>query len=282
MVNVSAGIVKSEPHLNRSSRIAWASMYVLVGLTVASAQMIPLQPNCPGVEVGQQRSASSFDWKSPARLHQGFLRASSGTLNLDPRGIEFLPTSGHSRQWAFIDIKSLDLHPDRMVLTGYDNRRWHLPKLRQFKFTFEQKMTPEIAALLAGEIDKPIQNRIPDPNAPALAVIAVRRSRHLGGSNGLLRIREQGIDFVTGTPGQSRSWRWLDIQTLSHPDPYQLFMFGYEDSYAFDLKEPMTRKLFNRLSDEIWKHNDSDRESTTGQSVSNPTAQVKCGPSKDE
>lgn len=281
-MNLSAWIVESDSHCNRASRIAWASMYVLVGLTVASAQMIPLQPNCPGVEVGQQRSAPSLDWKSPARLHQGFLRASSGTLNLDPRGIQFLRTSGNGKQWAFIDIKSLDLRPNRMVLTVYDNRRWLLPELRQFKFTFERKMTPAIAALLAREINKPTQNRIPDPNALAIAVIAVRRSRHLGGSNGLLRIRDQGIDFVTGTTGQSRSWRWMDIQTMSHPDPYQLFIFGYKESYAFDLKEPMTRTLFNHLSDEIWTHNDSDWESTNGQSVSNPSAQVTCGPSKDE
>ena len=148
-MNVPAGILESEHRLNRASRIALASMYVLVGLTVASAQMIPSQPNGPGVEVGQQSSAPSFDWRSSARLHQGFLRGSSGTLSVDPQGIQFVPNTGHSEQWAFVDIKSLDLRPNRMVLTGYDNRRWHMPKLRQFQIDFEKTMTPAIASRAA-------------------------------------------------------------------------------------------------------------------------------------
>ncbi len=89
-------------------------------------------------------------------------------------------------------------------------------------------------------------------------VIAVRRSKHYGGSNGLLRIRQQGIDYVTAQPGQSRSWRWQDLQTVSNPDPYHLFVFGYRDSYAFDLKDSLTRQVFNHISDEIWTHNDGE------------------------
>jgi len=57
------------------------------------------------------------------------------------------------------------------------------------------------------------------------------------------------------TARDARSWRWADLETLSNPDPYHLLVFGYRDAYAFDLKEPLSQALFNRLTDEIDAHN---------------------------
>jgi hypothetical protein len=84
---------------------------------------------------------------------------------------------------------------------------------------------------------------------------------------------------MTAQPGQSRSWRWLDLQTLSNPDPYHLFVFGYVDSYAFDLKQTLSRELFNRLSDEIWSHNESEMK---GSPVPLPPSTPTNGGRKDE
>jgi hypothetical protein len=161
-------------------------------------------------------------------------------------------------RWTFTEIKDLDLERYRIVLIGYDSRAWHLPGTRRFDLKIKQEITPAVAASLTEKMRRPVQNRIPDSHAPAIKEIAVRRSEHFGGSNGLLRIRQQGIDYITAQPGQSRSWRWLDIQTLSNPDPYHLFVFGYRDSFAFDLKETLSREMFNHLSDEIWSHSESD------------------------
>ncbi len=227
-----------------------------------------------------QNSPQETAWRSPARLRHGILSATSGTFIADPTGLKFVPTTGTSRRWTYTNIKSLDMRRHRIILTGYENRKWHMPKLREFKFALEQEMTPGVAASLAAKVNKPMQNRVPDPNAPATTVIAVRRSDHFGGSNGLLRIRSEGIDYVTAQPHQSRSWRWADLQSLSHPDPYHLLVFGYRDSYGFELKEPLSRDVFNHLSDEIWEHNESD---ITGGSATVPaSAPALGGRSPDE
>jgi hypothetical protein len=103
-------------------------------------------------------------------------------------------------------------------------------------------------------IARPVQNADPDASAPALATIPVRHRTLAGGTNGVLRFRSGGIDYVTNSKDDSRSWRWADLQTLSDPDPYHLFLFGYRDTYTFDLKAPLSRALFNRATDEIYKH----------------------------
>lgn len=227
-----------------------------------------------------QNSPQDIAWRSPARLRHGIVGAMSGTFTADTTGLEFIPANGASRRWPYAEIKTLDMRRHRIILTGYENRKWHMPRLREFKFALEQEMTPGVAASLAERVNKPTQNRIPDPNAPAVTVVAVRRSDHFGGSNGLLRIRREGIDYVTAQPHQSRSWRWADLQSLSHPDPYHLLVFGYRDSYGFELKEPLSRDVFNHLSDEIWEHNESD---VTGSSATLPaTAPALSGRSPDE
>lgn len=233
-----------------------------------------------GTHASSQASLQTFAWKSPARLRRGAIGGVPGTLSIDAVGMEFAPAKGANIRWSFLDIKSLDMRRHQVVLTAYKNRKWHLPKLLECKFSLEQEMPPSVAASLAEEVNKPTRNRIPDPNAPAIRVIAIRRSDHFGGSNGLLRIRQQGIDYVTPQADQSRSWRWADLQSLSHPDPYHLLVFGYRDTYAFDLKEPLSRELFNHISDEIWAHNESD---VLGNSATLPaSAPALSGWSQDE
>jgi hypothetical protein len=186
------------------------------------------------------------------------IRSTPGTLRFDPRGIEFVPSKGPTKRWTLAEMKSLDVQAHHLVLVGYDNRGWHLAGTQQFEWELTNAITPVSAASLIEAMARPARNRLPDPDASAVTVIAVRRSGHFGGSNGVLRIRQHGMDYVTAEPGNSRSWRWLDLQTLSHPDPYHLFVFGYRDSYAFDLKETLSRELFNHLSDEIWAHNENE------------------------
>jgi hypothetical protein len=181
----------------------------------------------------------------------------SGTLRADARGVEFVPGKGASRRWTAGEIKSLDLEAHRLILVGYDNRGWHLAGTQEFEWEVTKDITPAVAASLTADIGRPVRNRLPDREAPMTTVVAVRRSGHFGGSNGVLRIRKQGMDYVTAQPGESRSWRWLDLQTLSNPDPYHLFVFGYRDTYAFELKAPLSREMLNHASDEIWAHNEN-------------------------
>ena len=244
--------------MTHEKQILTGSILALILMSASGAQTALQGPGRQSADTPSRNSPQPAAWEWPARLRHGMIGGTAGILRTDSQGIEFVPMAGASAHWGFNEIKDLDLQKDRMVVVGYENRKWDIPGTRRFELEFKKEITPAVAASLTGEIDRPVRNRVPDPDAPAITVIAVRRSGNFGGSNGLLRIRLQGIDYVTAQPGQSRSWRWLDLQTLSNPDPFHLFVFGYRDSFAFDLKEPLSRKVFNHLSDEIWTHNESD------------------------
>jgi hypothetical protein len=244
----------------------------LILVRADEAQTPPPGPRRQNADVPSRNFPQQAVWESPARLRHGLIGGAAGTLRADSQGIEFMPRKGASMRWTFDQIKDLDLQKHRVVLLGYDNRKWDLPGTRRYDLEFENEITPAVVSSLTEKMGRPVRNRVPDPDAPAITVIAVRRSEHFGGSNGLLRIRQQGIDYITAQPGQSRSWRWRDLQTLSNPDPYHLLVFGYQDSYAFDLKETFSQDLFDHLSDEIWTHNENDiRGGPTSLPLATPT-----------
>jgi hypothetical protein len=85
----------------------------------------------------------------------------------------------------------------------------------------------------------------------------VRHRALTGGTNRVLRFRNDGIDYITASSGDSRSWRWTDLQALSDSDPYHLFVFGYKDTYTFDLRALLSRNLINWAMDEIYAHTES-------------------------
>ncbi len=202
--------------------------------------------------------AASLHWESSARMHRAaFAPSNHGTLLIDGNGVEFRGENKRSQRWAVSEIQTAFIAPHRLVLKTYLNRSLHRPGERKYRFSLAQAVPPAVAAQLAGAVARPSQNADPDPDAPAIATIPVRHRAIASGTNGVLRIRQDGIDYVTSSKDDSRSWRWADLQTLSSPDPYHLFVFGYRDTYTFNLKAPLSSKLLDRASDEIFAHSES-------------------------
>ena len=204
----------------------------------------------------QERRISQRDralnWQSTARLHHG-LRSSLGTLIFGAEGIEFRSARVPSLSWLYVEIKTFDLlDAHRIVLIGYENRTWHCPGQKRFRFDLTMPVPPAVAFELSRRVDKPVRNGDPDPHATAFASIPAHHDARVGASNGFLRFREAGIDYVTRTSRDGRSWRWSDLQTLSNPDPFHFRLSGYREIFDFDLKQPMPRELFERLWDHVY------------------------------
>ncbi len=204
---------------------------------------------------GQEHAATATRWETETRKHRiPPLTKVRGSLAIDDKGVEFQSGNGRNQRWAFADIRTAFIAPHRLVLETYVNRTLHRPGEQRYEFDLTEAVPPPVAAALAASIARPLQNAVTDAAAPAIATIPVHHRTLTGGTNGVLRFRTGGIDYVTSSKEDSRSWTWADLQTLSDPDPYHLFVFGFRDTYTFDLKAPITRALFDRATDEIRAH----------------------------
>lgn len=244
----------------RVGLIAFALITLLAG-NVSSKLLAAPQETLRSEDVGRpqegQTPASSnaafaLDWESEARLHRG-LEGSTGTLRLSQDGIAFSPTKGSLLNWPFLEIQTFDLlTPQRLVITGYENRRWHRHGEKKYCFDLSVAMPPDIAAELARRVAKPVRNADPNPSAMGFATIPARHRTIAGGTNGTLRLGADGIEYVTSNGKGGRSWLWSDIRTLANPDPFHLRVDAYRETFTFELKQPMSRDLFDRLWDGIY------------------------------
>ena len=213
-------------------------------------------PGVPSAAVpAPQAPASSVappaQWQSPAKLRH-LLTKTRGTLVVDDRGVEFLPEKGSPLRWSYVEIQSFHLSASRLDLETYQNRSWRFPGDRTFHFRLKIAMPAPVAVEFARRVGKPVENGRPSPDATAFASLPARRRTFGGGTNGVLHFRNGGIDYVTTGERGSRSWRWSDIQTIAHPDPYHFRVQGYRETFEFELKQPMSRKLFDRLWDKVY------------------------------
>lgn len=202
--------------------------------------------------------AGQITWQSPATIKNRIIWKSSGTLQIGSTGIEFRSAHGLEYAWTFVDVKSFDLTPHTLIVESYQSKSFHRPGEKSFHFHLKEPIPATVAADMAEHVGRPVKNADPNPELPSFAAIAAHHRLNFGGTNGNLYFRNGGIDYVTHG-NDARSWRWSDINTVSSPDPYQLLVFGYLDTYRFDLKQPITRELLNRLTDRVFAHRPLDQ-----------------------
>jgi len=209
-------------------------------------------PTLSAFERVSSGQTGSLSWQSKARLRHR-LTSTHGDLVVDGQGIEFRPAKGSALRWSFVEIRTIDLaSPAHLSLTSYSNRHWHWPGDKEFRFELNTPMPPTVAAALVGKVGKPAVDGDPDSRAQSFASIPARHRTRTGGTNGVLHFREDGIDYVVTGAGGGRSWRWADIQTIANPDPYHFRVGGYLETFDFELKQPMTGDLFDRLWDSVY------------------------------
>ena len=196
-------------------------------------------------------SARAERWQTPAKWHRTLKKAEPGTLVLDGDGVEFR-SAKLTQRWTYVEIHTFDLSQRELTLLTYQNRHWHEPGERPFRFTLGEPMPAEIAAQFTQRVGKAVRNGMPTAQTAALADIPAHRRVWSGGSNGILRLKEDGIDYVTESEHDSRTWRWVDIQTIANPDPYEFRITGYREIVEFDLKQPLARAVFERLWDRLY------------------------------
>lgn len=253
---------------------------VLPVLVVAASLLSCFQGAGTGMaqSLNQSSAQRSFvAWQSPAKLHR-YIGSEKGSFRIGAGGIEFQAPNHSAERWVFQDIQTFRLSSHSLAIETYQNRKRHMPGMERYRFDLDVSVPSSIADELAREVQRPSQNAVPDRAMEGTDCVEISAHHRTltGGTNGVLRFRDDGIDYVSSAATDSRRWRWADLQTLSDPDPYHLLVFGYRDTYAFDLKDTLPQSLFYRLVNALDAYN---AESGQRPNVQSPNASEgrRCG-----
>lgn len=189
--------------------------------------------------------------------HEHRRKGCDGVMTVDDTGIRFAGPKGHSWAWKYADIQQLQLEPARIRILSYEDNKWRLGADREFDFTG----TPpyEMLAQVWKDVmdQRFVEALAPQANVEGVYSIPVKHLKQIRGSNGTLTFSDSSIAYATASAGESRTWRYSDIDSISSSGPFQLTIttferarahYGDRKGFNFQLKQPITEARYN----EIW------------------------------
>ncbi len=188
-----------------------------------------------------------------------------GTLTVSASGIAFeetykggkKPKHPHAWRWSYNDIQQLKVAPKSMTVLTYKDNKWKLGADREYEFDLTgEKTFADAYAFLKGRLDQRFVAEIPDRVGNALWEIPVKHLLRFGGDEGVLQVGPDEIVYASEKKGESRTWRFEDIENISSSGPFQLTITTYERAkthygnlkgFNFELKQRLDERRYNEL-----------------------------------
>ena len=188
-----------------------------------------------------------------------------GTLTISAASITFdeiyaggrTPKHPHSWKWDYQDIEQLKIAPNSVTVLTYKDNKWKLGVDREYQFDLVGDRTFEDAyQLLKGQLDQRLVVALPVRLSNALWEIPVKHLQRLGGDHGVLQVGPDTIVYTSADKGQSRTWRYEDIENIGSSGPFQLTIttferarmhYGDRKGFEFELKQRLDEGRYNDL-----------------------------------
>ena len=205
--------------------------------------------------------------------HQRALKDHPGVLTIDDTGISYQqaltekqqkkppkkPPELESVRFDYQDVQELWLSPDKLVLVTYKDRPWFLGIDKEYTFfPVGEQSFAEAYPMLKEKLDQRFVAALADPEATPLWEIPVKLLGFIQGSEGVLQVGPNRIVYKTERKGNSRTWRYQDIENISTSGPFQLTLTTFERAkthygslkgFNFQLKQRLDERQYELL----WK-----------------------------
>ncbi len=196
-------------------------------------------------------AAAAATPKSYNVTHRHLRHGGAGVLKIDDAGISF-DESGKgakdSRHWKYEDIQELRLGPDFLRILTYEDNRAELGRDRVYLF----EKTPAAMAtdwypVFSRTLDKRFVAALADPAVKPEWRLPVKMLHGTGGSQGELLVGKEQIVYKTARPGESRTWRMSDIDSVGTSGPFDLTITVLERTFRFQLKAELPEARYQEL-----------------------------------
>lgn len=205
--------------------------------------------------------------------HERALKDHPGILTIDDIGISYQQVLTEKQQkkppkklpklegvrFEYQDIQEIWLSPEKLVLVTYKDRPRLLGIDKEYEFfSVGERSFAEAYPMLKEKLDQRFVAALADPEAVFLWEIPVKLLGSLQGSEGVLQVGPSRIVYKTERKGNSRTWRYQDIENISTSGQFQLTLTTFERAkthygslkgFNFQLK----RRLDERQYELLWK-----------------------------
>jgi hypothetical protein len=175
-------------------------------------------------------------------------RARAGAMMVDETAISFVGAKTPARKWKLEDIRELKVAPGKLYLLSYE---------RGYEFT-GRIPAAELYRMLQPLMGQRLvyQGGTIEGLARVLWSAPVKHEAPRSASQGTLAFGEDAVVYETAAEGESRTWRYADIDNIASSGPFQLTIttferapwhYGDRKDFNFALKQPITEAGYNQL-----------------------------------
>jgi hypothetical protein len=172
------------------------------------------------------------------------LRNQSGDLHIDTEGVTFRSSDGKTTiTIPMKDLREADVaDPRALRFETYEVQKWKPMERREFTFRAQQDASvEELAQFLAARVHRPVVGHYMETSQ--FQVPAFHR-RLRTGTNGILQIGEDSIQFASDKPADSRTWLYRDIETVGRPDSFRFRVTTNRETYVIELKSELPEAAY--------------------------------------
>ena len=192
--------------------------------------------------------------------HEHLRHGGFGELQVTDEGLSFTEAGKHkehSRVWKYEQIQQLELSDTSLRVLTYEDQTWVLGRDREYVFDelpkgFARSVYPQWRE----KLDQRFIAALADEEVATLAEFPAKLNGLTKGVLGTLRFGEDRIVFRAAKAGESRTWRFGDIDNIASAGPFDFSVVTLEHhgtwntgtrEFRFQLQSPMEEARFNEL-----------------------------------
>lgn len=183
--------------------------------------------------------------------HQHLRHDGPGELKVTDDGISFTEAGKHhehSRTWKYEQIQTLTLTATELRVLTYEDAKY---TRQDREFIFNGELAKTVYPLWKDKLDQRFVAALPDAEVQTLVEFPAKlETKMFKGVEGTLRFGDDRIVFQSQHAGDSRTWRFTDIQNIASAGPFDFSVVTLERNnheFRFQLQKPMEQARFNEL-----------------------------------
>ncbi len=188
--------------------------------------------------------------------YQSIRNGCEGVLTVTGDAISFAGPKGRAWTWKIQEIQELQLSPRSIHILTYRDNKFRLGADEGYQFT-GRIPAGELYAILSDRMDQRLVAAVGQVSGPPDDAFSLP-VKHLGrimGSEGTLVFEADSVVYSTDRDGDSRTWRYSDIESIGSAGRFELSIATREKSFHFQLKQPLAEARYNQLWLQIEKKN---------------------------
>ncbi len=181
-------------------------------------------------------------------------RKEPGQLQISESGVHYRSDDGKTLiEISLVDVLKGDVSDLKVIrIDTYDRVKRRLSGRQTHTFQLREGVHGYALTLFLSKVLKrPVVGTFELSSKPVAQIRAYHRHR-LSGCHGTIEIDPKGIRFLSKQPGDSRTWRYEELETVGTMNRFHFRVSTLAETFNFDLQEQLPGEAYDLVARRVY------------------------------